>query len=224
MSEYDDFLERAIQANRSSALAEFEWHWYQNTWALTRGEIDLSFLDQLTPPELEYARGQLRADLHLGYTHIIEGVAALRDASSVPTLRMMLDHETDLSRRLTIAGALWKLAKDESFFDCLVQMKSGESTITKEAHFNQISWLDDGRAIDMYFDLLHDPDSLVRFLALKTLTELEFDQRFMVPAKFLPRSASDFESRKEDEALREVLISNLRKHNESFRGSTRTLR
>jgi hypothetical protein len=224
MSEYDDFLENAIQCNRSPALAEFEWHWFQNTWALTRGEVDLSFLDQLTPSELEYARARLRAVLHLAYTHIIEGVAALRDVSSVPTLRSMLEHETNLSRKLTIAGALWKLARDESFVDCIVEMKSGHSAITKQAHFHQIMWLDDERAIDIYFELLRDPDSLVRFLALKTLNELEFDQRFMVPAKLFPCSGSDYESRREDKVLRELLATNLRNQNDSVRGYTGTLR
>ena len=103
-------------------------------------------------------------------------------------------------------------------------MKSGQSSIAKAAHFHQITWLDDKRAINIFFDLLRDPDSFVRFLALKTLNELEFDERFMVPAKALPRSAPYFEARREDKALRELLLTNLRKQNEAIRGYTGTLR
>src|SRR4030042_4701533 len=91
----------------SRALSQFLYHWFENSWALTRHEVDLSFLSELTNDELEYARDLLRRNLRLRYTHIIEGVAALRDTSAVPTLRQMVNEETDLSWRLPIEGGLW---------------------------------------------------------------------------------------------------------------------
>ena len=54
----------------------------------------------------------MRRNLKLRYTHIIEGTSALRDIGAVPILQAMLDEESDVSRRLTIAGALWKLSQD----------------------------------------------------------------------------------------------------------------
>jgi hypothetical protein len=43
----------------------------------------------------------------------------LGDTEAIPLLREMFENEPDESRRLIIAGALWKLCKDPVFIDCL---------------------------------------------------------------------------------------------------------
>ena len=65
-------------------------------------------------------------------------------------------------------------------------MKTGDSSTLKQAHFHQILWLRDERAIDLLLDMPDDKDHFVRFLALSKLNELEFGRRFWVPENKAP--------------------------------------
>jgi hypothetical protein len=115
----------------------------------------------------------VRRNLKLRYTHIIEGVSALQDIAAVPLLRAMFNEEPEESRRLTIAGALWKLVKDPIFIECLERAKTSESL----GYFEQLMvlWLDDSRAIDILIDVLPQRDRepapwrLLRWLAFRPL-------------------------------------------------------
>jgi len=200
----------------SPALSAFLRHWFENSRALTRGEVDLGFLSDLSEEELEYARDLLRRNLHLGYTHIVEGVAALRDLSAVPALRAMLDREEDLSRRLTIAGTLWRLTRDEVFVESLLEMKGCDDAVLRQAHIDQVLWLADERALAMLVDLLDDPDPFVRFLALARLNEIESDERFFVPESALPHQASYYRSRRDDAEFAESMVGRLKGHVERY--------
>ena len=137
-----------------------------NSWWFTRGDVDLGFLEGLTAEERDLARSLLRRNLSLNYVHIIEGLALLKDTSAVPELRRMLALETNLSRRLTLTGSLWKLDRDERFADCLREMITSDRSGLKVAHINQILWLEDERSLDLMTDLLDDKDDFVRYLAL----------------------------------------------------------
>ena len=64
------------------------------------------------------ARLLIRSNLKCKRSHIISGTWALGDLEAVPPLRTMFEQEADESRRLLIAGALWKLDKDPVFIKC----------------------------------------------------------------------------------------------------------
>ncbi len=109
-----------LRQPHSPAFASFLQHWFGDSRALTRGDVDLVFLNALTPEERAIAKDLVRRNLPLKYAHVIEGVAALGDLTAVPVLRAMLASEPDASRQLTIAGVLWKLVHDEAFVECLL--------------------------------------------------------------------------------------------------------
>jgi HEAT repeat protein len=200
--------EEVVRRPYSPAFAQFLHHWFVDSFGLSRGEVDLAFLNDLTPEEIEVARELLRRNLKLKYTHIIKGVAAVRDLRSLPLLRTMLSEEPDLGRRLTIAGTLWKLARDPLFIECLDFMKESENAHLKQAHIHQILWLENDWAIDLLIDLLDDKDKLVRSMALKMLNSLEFD-RSMVGDSELPRQASDYRLRRHEQAFRELMVRHI---------------
>src|SRR5271170_4078555 len=158
-----DIPKEVRRGTHSAAFEQFLHHWFVDSLGLSRREVDLTFIKDLTPHESEIAKDLLRRNLALRYTHIIEGLAVMGDVSAVPALRTMLAEETNLSRQLTIAGALWRLVRDSSFVDCLSRMRSSNIPALKAAHFHQILWLEDERAIDLVIDLLEDEDSFVRF-------------------------------------------------------------
>lgn len=121
------------------------------------GLPDLTVLKSLTPDEITLAQQLVRRNLKCRHIHLINATWALRDVSTAPLLRTMLEDESDPSRRLTIAGALWKLVRDPVFIECLEQAKG---TRTMVAHIDQVLWLDDERALDFLAGLLpeHDKD------------------------------------------------------------------
>jgi hypothetical protein len=204
-----DIPDEIGQGNHSTAFMEFLRHWFFDSRGLNNGEVDLSFLAALTPDELHTAKGLLRRNLGLRYTHIIEGCAILRDLDSVSALRTMLSVEPDLSRQLTIAGALWKLVREPSFAQYLILMKESNVPVLRQAHIHQVLWLGDERTIDLLIDLLDDEDSFVRFQALVMLNRLEFAHGLPVPERDLARQPDDYRARRLDQNLRRLLVSNL---------------
>lgn len=68
----------------------------------------------------------------------------------------MLEQEPELSRRLTIAGALWKLDRDPAFPELLRDGTAND--LLRGAHLCQVLWLDDERAIDLLIDLIPGED------------------------------------------------------------------
>ena len=124
----------------------------------------------------------------------------------------MLDGEANLSRRLTIAGSLWRLTDDDVFAATLIQMQRCDNAILKQAHFEQILWLKDERALSIYYDLIDDSDSFVRFLALTQLNEIELGRRFLVPESDLPHQLDYYRSRQDDASFRATMIERLKKY------------
>ncbi len=208
--EYD--IPDELIRGHSPEFDRFLHHWFEDSTRLIRGERDLGFLDELTPKEREAAGQLLRRNLKLKYTHIIEGFAAIRDVSAVPLLRQMLALEKDLSRRLTIAGVLWKLCKDNAFVECLKELKACRNAILKQAHFHQILWLGDEQAIDFLIELLDDPD--VHSWALMELNDLEFGERFFVPPDELPCQSNAYRKRRYDPKFLALMVDQLRERNE----------
>jgi hypothetical protein len=205
-----DIPEGVPNQQHSPAFSAFFRHWFVDSGALARGEVDLGFLDGLAPEEAELARDLLRRNLGRQQTHIIEGLAALHDVGSVPILREMMNGESDLGRQLTISGTLWKLVKDPIFVECLRRMKTSRNANLKMAHLRQVLWLNDERSIDLLMDFLDDADKFMQQQALTALNELEFERRFFAPAHQLPSQPDDYRARRTDGVFRARMVANLR--------------
>lgn len=212
-----DVPEEVAAGPHSPAFEKFLRNWFSDTRALTHGELDLTFLQELSPEELATARELIRRNLNLGYSHIIQGAAALRDIEAVPTLRAMLDTQEDIGRRLIIAGALWNLVRDPVFLACLDQAKRAGGPLLPGAHLYQVLWLDDERAVDFLIDLLDQRDPEVRSFTLGLLNELEFGRPFFIAAARMPRQPKDYRDRRTDPALRKQLIAAIRKLNREIK-------
>jgi hypothetical protein len=226
----------------SPAFAKFLSSWFGDTYAITHGEQDLTFLEDLTTEERELAREMIRRNLKLKQNHIIEGASALHDIAAVPTLRTMFNEESDVSRRLTIAGALWRLVKDPIFIECLERAKTSGSL----GYFDQLMvlWLDDSRALDILIDVLPQRDResapwrllkwlafrpvlrplLIRahiahaqakhegFSALSLLNQLEFGRQTLADRQMW-RLPSDYRRRRHEAAFRESMTAAVHRWN-----------
>lgn len=210
-----DIPDEIVNSNHSEAFSAFLYHWFEDSWNLTRHEVELDFLERLTVEESEYAKCLLRRNLHLKYTHIIGGLALLNDTSSVEELRRMFAEEEDASIRLTIAGSLWKLAKDPVFDESLYSMTEGGNAILKQAHFDQILWLSDHRSIEMLMNLLDDDDGFVRYLALSRLNMLEFERSFLLPEKEFPHQPEYYRARARTGGFIKMMVNHLCRYRES---------
>jgi hypothetical protein len=144
---------------------EFLLTWFGSTVRITFGLPRLTILNALTQDEITVAQQLVRRNLKGRRSHIINATWALRDISAAPLLRMMLEDEPEESRRLTLAGALWRLVRDPVFLECLEQAKKS-GMIASWPHLLQVLWLDDGRALDFLIDLLPQEDVDKRKAAL----------------------------------------------------------
>ena len=82
-----------------------------------------------------------------------------------------------MSRRLTMAGALWKIDRDPIFVDCLHEARSVRPKIFESAHLYQVLWLNDDRALDFLVGLLEVKEGTFYSFTLGLLNELEFGRR-----------------------------------------------
>lgn len=151
-----DVPDEVARGPHSPALKTFLWEWFGYGRELMDGALDRIFIKDLTPEELAIARDMVRRNLKLRQDHIIEAVADLNDVDAAPILRTMLAEEPDESRRLVIAGTLWKIARDPAFIEVLnrAKTKPGLSYMV----VTRALWLDDYRAVDFLIDLLHEKD------------------------------------------------------------------
>jgi hypothetical protein len=163
---------------RSNSWDLFVEYWLgKGLLGLTRREVDRSFLKTLTRDEKIEVKEIVRRNLPLRQVHWIEVAADLQDAEAIPILKELYAEQTDLSWRLTIAGSLWRLCRDEAFVMCLEEMAASDNSILKEAHMHQVIWLRDERAINLLLRLLDDVDSSVQGSALSILNNIhEFPQ------------------------------------------------
>ncbi|MFN9367714.1 MAG: hypothetical protein ACK6CT_02955 [Planctomycetia bacterium] len=122
-------------------------------------------------------------------------------------MRLPWANAKDLSRRLTIAGALWKINRDPCFPGLLAKMIAADDEALKVAHMDQVLWLGDVRSIRMLIDLLSDPHRFVRSLALSRLNEAEYGRRFL--AEDLPRPAEDYVRSLSDSVFMEGMVERL---------------
>jgi hypothetical protein len=216
LQEIFDVPEEIANGPQSAAFRDFLWNWFGDTRAVVNGELDLTFLKELSAEELGIARDLIRRNLKLRYVHIIEGASALDDIEAAPILRRMITDEPEESRRLTIAGALWKLVKDPVFLTCLECAKANKGPLLVGRHLLQVLWLDDERAVDFLIDLLDHKDSFVRSSALGKLNQLEFGRRMGIPAREMPSQPGDYRKRRNDSAFRENMVAAVRKWNRSM--------
>lgn len=210
-----DIPPEVSQGPHSPAFGKFLWNWFGDTGPLTHGELDLSFLNDLAPEEIAVARSLIRRNLTLGQTHIIQGAWALHDLDAVPILQRMLDAESDESRRLVIAGALWRIAKDSVFITCLDRAKEGRLLV--HLHLLQVLWLDDERAVDFLIDLLDHKDGRVGGGALSLLNQLELGHFIPRPVRELTHQPADYYKRRHDPAFRQAMTAAVRKWNREMK-------
>jgi hypothetical protein len=208
-----DIPEAVAAGPHSPAFGKFLWNWFGDPMALSRGELDLTFLKDLTPAELALARELIRRNLHVRHTNIFQGVEALGDVEAAPILRKILDQETDLGWRLTIAGALWKLNRDPVFVECLEHAKAAKPSMFQYVHLARVLWLDDERAVDFLIDLLDQPDWGGRSMVLSLLNALELGKRLPMSADKMPHQPADYRKLRNDPAFRAHMVAAIHSRN-----------
>lgn len=191
----------------SPAFHRFIRAFFINTMALSRRELDFGFLKGLTPPEVREARRYLTDNLASGHVGIVEGIGLLGDADSAKRLDECLRRETNLSRRISVGRALYRLRQDAQFPDLLDAMVRSDSATLRQAHLNDVLFLEDERAISLLLRLLDDSDSLVRRMALSWLNGLEDEVHYLTPT--FPHDAQYYRDRRFDTKLLSRMVRNL---------------
>ncbi len=213
LSDSYDVPNGVAEGPHSTVFAKFLRSWFADTYAIPHGELDIRFLEDLSPEELSLARELIRRNLKSKRNHIIEGAAALRDPDAIPILRGLRAQESDMSRRLTMAGALWKIDRDPIFVDCLREARSVRAEIFGSPHLYQVLWLDDERALDFLIGLLEVKErTTVYSFTLGLLNELESGQGMVHHSK-MPHQPEDYRKLQKDPVFRAHMVTAIRKRN-----------
>lgn len=193
----------------SPAFRTFLRLFFENSFELLHNG-DVEFFMHMSLDEINAARDLLRANLHLGYTHIIMGVAELEDALAVDQLRSMLVTERHLSAKLTIAGALWRISHDAIFSELVQDMIGSASTNLRQAHVKDVSCLRNRMAIEVLIRLLDDADRFVRFKALMELNTIEGLEKPIRSAQDLPHDTAYYQARMTDLGFLDMMEDRLK--------------
>lgn len=198
-----------IDPNSNSLSKEFK-DFYENhfidAYGLSRGEVDTYFFNSMTTEEKEIAKRLIRQNLNLRQTHLFRAAGILNDNEALPILYDQLKNNNDLSWRLTIGQAIWRLNQDELYPELLRQLKEHPSETMREAHFDQVTDLKNEESIEMLFDYLNDESGLVKSMTVSKLNFImagrhkqkqEFDRAF-------------FLSKQTDKEFKNQLVKNLK--------------
>ena len=79
----------------SKAFNEFYSAHFINSFALTRGDIDTSFFNEMTNAEKEIAKRLIRQNLKLRQTHLFTASGQLKDNEALPILYEQLNNNPD---------------------------------------------------------------------------------------------------------------------------------
>jgi hypothetical protein len=194
-------------ADFSKAFKDFYSNHFENTWGLTRGEVDTYFYSAMTKDENEIAKRLVRYNLKLRYTHLFKASGDLHDNEALPILYEHLQDSKDLSRQLTIGQAIWKINGDGLYRELLRKLQGHPDHFTKEAHFEQVTDLKNQESIEMLLAYLNDSADFVRYLALSKLNYLltgtgSFENQF---------DKDYFLTRQKDELFRTKLLISLQR-------------
>lgn len=177
LSDTYDVPQALVDSPPSPAFRQFLLDWFGSGRRVSFSER-LSAARKLSLEETTLARELVRRNLRCKHSHIISGTWVLGDAKAVPMLRGMFDQEPDESRRLLIAGALWKLNGDPIFIESLHRAKV-TGLLKIYFHLTQVLWLNDERAVDFLIDLLPETDHEVDHgRKLRRVSRLFFPRAF----------------------------------------------
>ena len=190
----------------STAFKDFYQNHFVNAFGLSRGDVDTYFYNAMTTEEKEIAKRLIRQNLKLRQAHLFKAAGILNDVEALPILYEQLNSNSDLSWRLTIGQAIWRLNRDEIYGDLLRQLKEHPSDNMREAHFDQVTDLKNDESIEMLFDYLNDESGLVKSMTVRKLNFIsagqhqqkqEFDRAY-------------FLSKQTDKKFKNELVENLK--------------
>jgi hypothetical protein len=194
----------------STAFNDFYQNHFVNAFGLSRGDVDTYFYNAMTTQEKEIARRLIRQNLKLRQAHLYKATGLLKDIEALPILYEQLNSNSDLSWRLTIGQAIWRLNRDGIYADLLRQLKTHPSDTMREAHFDQVTDLKNEESVEMLLDYLNDKSGLVISMTVAKLNYLltgRYEQN--------PRFNKDYFGEKQnDRELKKELLEKLRIINE----------
>lgn len=195
-----------ISNSFSTAFKDFYQNHFVDAFGLSRGDVDTYFYDAMTTEEKEIAKRLIRQNLKLRQAHLFKAAGILKDAEALPILYEQLNSNSDLSWRLTIGQAIWRLNRDEIYADLLRQLKKYPSDTMREAHFDQVTDLKNEESIEMLFDYLNDKSGLVRTMTISKLNYILAGQYEQQP-KF---DKDYFLNKQNDKELKRELLDKLK--------------
>ena len=184
----------------STAFNDFYKNHFVDAFGLSRGDVDTYFYNAMSTDEKEIAKRLIRQNLKLRQAHLFKAAGLLKDVEALPILYEQLNGNSDLSWRLTIGQAIWRLNCDEIYADLLRQLKKHPSDTMREAHFDQVTDLKNEESIEMLLDYLNDKSGLVRTMTVSKLNYIlagQYEQKPKFDRDYFLDKINDSELKRE---------------------------
>lgn len=193
----------------SQSFKNFFHHHFVSSIGLIREEVDTSFFKTMTEEEKEIAKRLVRDNLRIRHPHLFKAAGKLKDVSALPILYEQFKLDSDLSWRLTIGQAIWRINGDNMYAELLRELPVHSKPSMKAAHLNQVTDLKNEESIEMLYSFLSDKDRFVRRLALSNLNYLLHGKSDFFENQF---DRKYFQVRKDDREFKNQLLQNLQKN------------
>ena len=159
--------------NFSKDFKEFYANHFIDSYGLTRREVDTSFFKTMTDEEKEVAKRLIRNNLELRQTHLFEAAGELNDKIALPVLYEQFDKDENLSWKLTIGRAIWRINGDKNYEKILRELATSKDENLKYAHFEQIFDLTRDKKIQFLKLMIGNDKTMSEKRALETLNLIE---------------------------------------------------
>lgn len=214
--EYDFGILESHEAY-SREFRKFIFYYFIEGMYVLRQEIEVSFLDSLTPKERLLAKQLVRNNLRLDHTILYYGAKGLKDYGSVPYLIRRFATETDYGLLLEISQAIRKITDDnfyrQPFKSSLQDMSDTDIrdiTISYQTlESEHLAGIPDKQPIEILLSALDYSTEYVSVAALLELNYIESNVRHR--ESLLPHNAEYYKAKQGQDDFLEEMDNKLKK-------------
>ncbi|WP_452227611.1 MULTISPECIES: hypothetical protein [unclassified Lacinutrix] len=157
----------------SKEFKDFYYNHFVEPYGLSRNEVDTSFFKKMSTNELEISKDLIRKNLHLKYSHLFKASGELKDEKALPILYKFLNIETDLSWKLTIGRAIWRINNDNLYEKLLMNLATSKEENLKYIHFEQVYDLGEKKKVQFLKLMVGNDETLSERRATEILNRIK---------------------------------------------------
>jgi hypothetical protein len=157
----------------SENFKDFYYYHFINSNELSKREIPIDFFKNMNPEEKEIVKHLIRNNLELRKTHLFDASGILKDKMALPILFEQFEKDENLSMKLTIGRAIWRITEYQNYEKILRELAMSNNENLKYNHFEKFSDLTQKVKIELLTQMVGDNETPSERKAFETLNILQ---------------------------------------------------